>query len=213
MGVQGEGKVATDLTLANQGMQKANSRRQAQMNRTFSDMLEWMAQVAVKVFPADNIKAMCGMQSVWLALSAEQLSMNFQIDVKGAVSGPPDFASRMQFWTAFPDILMKLQSVPGINVGAVMGKVMQLGGISEDIRNFWNPMMAPPGMPGPMGAPDQDPNAKGARGQEGGAPPMYSAPAPENLPNNPGNRLAVSYTHLTLPTIHVECRSRWSPSH
>ena len=21
----------------------------------------------------------------------------------------------------------------------------------------------------------------------------------------------VSYTHLTLPTIHVECRSRWSP--
>ena len=189
MGVQGEGKVATDLTLANQGMQKANSRRQAQMNRTFSDMLEWMAQVAVKVFPADNIKAMCGMQSFWLALSAEQLSMNFQIDVKGAVSGPPDFASRMQFWTAFPDILMKLQSVPGINVGAVMGKVMQLGGISEDIRNFWNPMMAPPGMPGPMGAPGQDPNAQGARGQEGGAPPMDSAPAPENLPNNPGNRL------------------------
>ena len=27
------------------------------------------------------------------------------------------------------------------------------------------------------------------------------------------NNLAVSYTHLTLPTIHVECRSRWSPYH
>ena len=24
---------------------------------------------------------------------------------------------------------------------------------------------------------------------------------------------AVSYTHLTLPTIHTECRSRWSPYH
>ena len=24
---------------------------------------------------------------------------------------------------------------------------------------------------------------------------------------------AVSYTHLTLPTIHVESRSRWSPYH
>ena len=23
----------------------------------------------------------------------------------------------------------------------------------------------------------------------------------------------VSYTHLTLPTINGECRSRWSPSH
>ena len=26
-------------------------------------------------------------------------------------------------------------------------------------------------------------------------------------------RASVSYTHLTLPTIHVECRSRWSPYH
>ena len=24
---------------------------------------------------------------------------------------------------------------------------------------------------------------------------------------------SVSYTHLTLPTIHVLCRSRWSPYH
>ena len=29
----------------------------------------------------------------------------------------------------------------------------------------------------------------------------------ENFPNS------VSYTHLTLPTIHVLCRSRWSPYH
>ena len=49
----------------------------------------------------------------------------------------------------------------------------------------------------------------------------------ENLPDRPtirkavaasamGNATewyAVSYTHLTLPTIHVECRSRWSPYH
>ena len=28
-----------------------------------------------------------------------------------------------------------------------------------------------------------------------------------------GNPVAVSYTHLTLPTIAAECRSRWSPYH
>ena len=27
------------------------------------------------------------------------------------------------------------------------------------------------------------------------------------------HKVPVSYTHLTLPTIHVECRSRWSPDH
>ena len=36
--------------------------------------------------------------------------------------------------------------------------------------------------------------------------------------NNPAfltdpTRATVSYTHLTLPTIHVECRSRWSTYH
>ena len=28
-----------------------------------------------------------------------------------------------------------------------------------------------------------------------------------------GNNMPVSYTHLTLPTIPFECRSRWSPGH
>ena len=27
------------------------------------------------------------------------------------------------------------------------------------------------------------------------------------------NLIAVSYTHLTLPTIAAECRSRWGPCH
>ena len=28
-----------------------------------------------------------------------------------------------------------------------------------------------------------------------------------------GNPIAVSYTHLTLPTTRTSCRSRWSPYH
>ena len=193
MGVQGEGKVATDLTLANQGMQKATSRRQALMDRTLSDILEWMAQVAIKVFPEDNIKAQCGMNAVWLAMSAEQLSMNFQIGIKGAVSGPPDFQSKMQFWSAFPDIVGKLMSVPGVNVQAVLGQLMSLGGITEDIRNYWSPPMMPPmpnaGTPPKMGG--GAPESQGNRGVEGGAPPMQTAPSPQNLPNNPNDRLGM----------------------
>ena len=33
------------------------------------------------------------------------------------------------------------------------------------------------------------------------------------LNNRWAGRIAVSYTHLTLPTINGECRSRWSPYH
>ena len=35
----------------------------------------------------------------------------------------------------------------------------------------------------------------------------------KELDHPPRILLPVSYTHLTLPTIHVECRSRWSPYH
>ena len=35
--------------------------------------------------------------------------------------------------------------------------------------------------------------------------PAEARPVPSLAP--------VSYTHLTLPTIHVLCRSRWSPYH
>ena len=38
-----------------------------------------------------------------------------------------------------------------------------------------------------------------------------AAPAAEYL-SRPSDT-AVSYTHLTLPTIAAECRSRWSPYH
>ena len=33
------------------------------------------------------------------------------------------------------------------------------------------------------------------------------------LPQAVRNIIPVSYTHLTLPTIAAECRSRWSPYH
>ena len=33
------------------------------------------------------------------------------------------------------------------------------------------------------------------------------------LLGNPIGQLSVSYTHLTLPTSAVACRSRWSPYH
>jgi hypothetical protein len=126
-------------------------------------------------------------------MSAEQLSMNFQIGIKGAVSGPPDFQSKMQFWSAFPDIVGKLMSVPGINVPAVLGQLMTLGGITEDIRNYWSPPMMPPmpsgGTPPKMGG--GAPESQGNRGIEGGAPPMQTAPSPQNLPNNPNARLGM----------------------
>jgi hypothetical protein len=198
LGVQGAGKLATDLSLANAGMEKSNDRRQKLLNRTLNDMLQWMAQVAIKVFPAENIQAMCGPGAIWLALSAEQLTQNFQIEIKGDVQGPPDFKSKMQFWTAFPDIVGKLASVPGINVMEVLTHLMQLGGINEDPRKYYTPMlpMAMPGMPG-MTPPDDNaptpsggpPQAQGGYGEAGGAPPMQSAPSANRLPNNPQARL------------------------
>ena len=51
------------------------------------------------------------------------------------------------------------------------------------------------------------PTLRQSRSRQGHASPL--CPSCSSLTLLP----AVSYTHLTLPTIHVLCRSRWSPYH
>ena len=43
--------------------------------------------------------------------------------------------------------------------------------------------------------------------------PLVRSPVLNPLSHTSQGPNAVSYTHLTLPTIHVLCRSRWSPYH
>ena len=57
---------------------------------------------------------------------------------------------------------------------------------------------------------DDDPTTDGnnTSGGDDGALSRNGAPKPHD-----GISEAVSYTHLTLPTILRSCRSRWSPYH
>ena len=48
----------------------------------------------------------------------------------------------------------------------------------------------------------------GSREEMGSLPPFTS-----QIHTHTHTHTSVSYTHLTLPTIHVLCRSRWSPYH
>ena len=48
-------------------------------------------------------------------------------------------------------------------------------------------------------------------GREFTSDDLYKAGLPSAPHPNLVGPVSVSYTHLTLPTIHVECRSRWSP--
>jgi hypothetical protein len=195
LGVQGESDTATDAALATRGMDSITRRRRMLVNRTLSDMLEWMAQVAVKVFPAENIRAQVGVNATWLAMTAEQLTTNFDIEVKGDIAGPTDFKSKLDFFTALPDIVLKLSQVPGMNVEAILGKLMALGGVSEDIRKFYTPpppipgMLPgmPPGTPPIASMPSGGPADQGDEGADGGAPPMADRGQinPESIPNHP----------------------------
>ena len=48
------------------------------------------------------------------------------------------------------------------------------------------------------------------RQAEGEAGSMHREP---DVGFDPGSPESVSYTHLTLPTTRLRCRSRWSPYH
>ena len=49
--------------------------------------------------------------------------------------------------------------------------------------------------------------------RRGAATAQTSLPDVQRKGDEAVDRVAVSYTHLTLPTIAAECRSRWSPYH
>ena len=48
--------------------------------------------------------------------------------------------------------------------------------------------------------------------EEQGIENLFEKVMMENFPNLMTEK-AVSYTHLTLPTMIIRCRSRWSPYH
>lgn len=177
--------LASQLALAKEGMETGVSARRIAINRTITDIFQWMAEVSLKVFPESYVKRTCGAGAVWPRLTSEELYTNLRIEVKGGISGQPRAKDRIDLWMNFAQVAQQLQ-LP-INGVEVLRELLDALGIRVDFTRF----ILPPGM-APMApvasVPPGVPAAQGPRGADGGAPPMVERGAPssmEQIPNHP----------------------------
>jgi hypothetical protein len=158
-----------------------------------------MLEVSLKVFPAEYVAQVCGPQTVWPALTTEELYTKLSIEVKGGLNGKPDAAKQLELFKNFGMIASSLM-LPIGPLGAIeiLRTLLDTMDIRKPVEKFilGAQMMGPSmGAPGPggqtPGAPPEAPN-KGA-GPDGGAPDMTKRDIANDgasaVPNSPMNRL------------------------
>lgn len=180
--------LASAVALAKEGMETGVSRRRIMMNRVITSIFRYMAEVSVRVFSHNAIKARCGQAAVWPRLTTEELYTHLSIEVKGGLSGKPRAKDSLDLWTNFATIAQSL-ALP-VNGPEVLRELLDAMSLRVDYRRFIMPMLPAMPMPGP-GAPQGAPQDQGDRGAEGGAPTMAERGAPESMdqiPNGPGRQ-------------------------
>lgn len=166
------GQLATDTSLATQGFQRQLTDYQDKVQKLGEEILLWMSQVAAQVFPADNIAQMCGQGAVWPQMSAEQLQVQYSIEITGTLAPMQAREKEMSLWTNFGNMARAL-GLP-MNGIAVAQELLKVLGVRKDLRRFLAAPPAPPeGGMVPPPVPDQ-----------GGRPAGQPIESPEQIPNN-----------------------------
>lgn len=175
--------LASALALAKEGMETGVARRRIQVNRTITEVFQWMAEISLKVFPLGYIQDVCGAGSVWPRMTAEQLHTNLRIEVKGGLSGQPRSKDRLDLLTNFAGIAQTL-GLP-VNGIEVMREMVDALGLRIDFTRLLG-LQVPQGAGGTPSGPATGTPA----GPDGGAPLMVdpNRGAPEaisQVPNHP----------------------------
>lgn len=197
------GVTATESAIASRGFETGTNRRRISVAQTFTDILWYMLEVSLRIFPEEYVKSICGSMAVWPAVTTEELYNRLNVEVKGGLSGKPDAAKQLDLWKNFAAIAQALM-LP-VNGVAVLRELLDTMDIRVPVQNF---LMIPgmmPGMPmpgAPVGGPPGMPgapslNVPGGQGPQGGAPNMADRGpiGPENIPNGPYNKLPPGPPH------------------
>ncbi len=190
--------LASALALSKEGMDTGVGQRKVRVNKLITDILNWIEEVSLKVYPESYMKKTCGEQALWPKMTVEELYTNLRIEVKGGLSGQPHAKERLDLWTNFASIAQTL-GIP-VNGIEVLRELLDAIGLRVDFTKFIMPMPIPGTVqagggdpaaggvgPGP-GGPGAQPS-KGA-GPDGGAPlmvdPQRGPPTSlEQVPNHP----------------------------
>jgi hypothetical protein len=184
--------LASALALAKDGMDTGVGQRKIKINKVITDIMYWILEISLRIYPESYMKKTCGEQAVWPRMTTEELYTNLKVEVKGGLSGQPAAKERMALWQNFSAIARDLQ-LP-VNGMEVLRELLDSMGIRMDFTKFLVPVVAPgtvqAGVPQDGGTGEAAPEPSMGAGPDGGAPlmadPQRGPPdSLEQIPNNP----------------------------
>jgi hypothetical protein len=182
----GGAEFATEVAVANQQMGVQADRRRTVIEELIRDINECVIEMALQLFPEENIKAMVGPGAVWPLIERDHLWRQLHVVIIPGASGKPDAEKVLAKWVGFSDMMNRLGLVVnGLEVGRKIVDELDLG-IDFD-RYVMMPAPMPVGPGGPGG-----PKPAGS-GPGAGAPPMSERsggpPTPETVNNAPSGKV------------------------
>ena len=196
----GGAEFATEVAVANQQMGVQADRRKTLIEDLIHDINECAIEMALQLFPEENVKAIAGPGAVWPLIDRDHLWRQLLVVIEPGMSGKPDQDKVLAKWIGVSDIMNRI----GLTVNPVeMGrKILDELNLGIDFKRFIiDPalLVAPPvgqeGQP-PGAAPNGStgtPKAPSPPGQGAGAPMMADRngpPTPEKVQNRPTGKTA-----------------------
>lgn len=192
LGATGIGELATEQAIARENMGVQTDYRKRIVERTLSEIYEYMAQVNAQVFNEMDVVMVVGPGAVWPLANRQQILNNYTVEVRATLNDTVERQKRLGDWQTIAGITAQL-GLP-LNPLEVMKELLELMQLRTNIERFvLDPMtlaaLRGQGVGGGAGGapPGESPEAQGDRGAEGGAPDMTErgAPSPEDVPNGP----------------------------
>lgn len=192
LGATGVGDLATEQAIARENMGVQTDYRKRIIERTLSDIYEYMAQVNAQVFNEMDVMMVVGPGAVWPLADRQQILNNFVVEVRATLNDSVERQKRLGDWQTIAGIAAQM-GLP-LNPLEITKELLELMKLRTNLERF---VLDPAtlaamrgqgvGPQGGGGPPQESPEGQGDRGEEGGAPDMSErgAPSPETVPNGP----------------------------
>lgn len=192
-GAVGGADSATEVATAQQGTDKMGDFKRGLLEDAILDVGIAIADMALQVYPLENVIKIAGPGAVWPTISDRQdLFRYLNLEIKAGSMGPPNTDQKLKWLQQMVGMAQPL----GLQANGpeILGEMARDAGIGIDFSRFFRPMapMAPPpgaGQPaaGAPPKPNMPAGPDSQQGQGGGAPPMGDRPlpTPQQIPNHP----------------------------
>jgi hypothetical protein len=196
LGAGNAGMTATSDAIANQQMGNQTNERKELVKRVYADIYRAMCEINAQVLPMENVVAIVGPGAVWPELDRMSILSGFIVETEAVVDDVQERGNELKAWVDFATLAtqfgLPLDPIP------LTKKLLELMGIRDNIGRYisvpslLSTMGMPQMQPGNAGAsapdPTAAPDAQGAMGGAGGAPPgrgFSEPPTPDSVPGSP----------------------------